>query len=157
MHFEKVFDRLRQNHLYVKKEKCKVVQTEIKFLGHQISLSRIWMDGTKVAVIREWPVLTKVTEFRSFLGLENYYKSFIKGYSKVACPLTDLLKKEMKWECDTKFQAAFQKLKDAITFEQPYLELSFEVHTDASNRELGGVLVQEGHLVAFKSRTLDEA
>ena len=71
----------------------------------------------------------------------------------------DLLKKERKWECDAECQAAFQKLKDAITSESvlrlPDLELLFEVHTDASDKALGGVLVQEGHPVAFESRKLD--
>ena len=73
----------------------------------------------------------------------------------------DLLKKERKWEWDAKCQVAFQKLKDAIISEQVLrlldLELSFEVHTDASDRALGGVLVQEGHLIAFESRKLDAA
>ena len=100
-------------------------------------------------------------ELRSFLGLANYYRRFIKDYSKVCCPLTDLLKKERKWEWDVECQAVFQKLKDAITSEPvlrlPDLELPFEVHTDASNRALVGVLVQEGHLMAYKSRTLDAA
>ena len=83
------------------------------------------------------------------------------GYSKVASALTDLLKKERKWEWDAECQAAFQKLKDAITSEPvlrlPNLELPFEVHTDASDMALGGVLVQEGHPVAFESRKLNAA
>ena len=157
-HLEKVFDRLREHRLYVKMEKCEFAQAEIKFLGHMISKSLIRMDGAKVAAIRDWPAPTKVTELRSFLGLANYYRRFIKGYSKIACPLTDLLKKEKKREWDAECQAAFQKLKDAITSEPvlrlPDLELSFEVHTDASDRALGGVLVQEGHPVAFESRKL---
>ena len=122
VHLEKVFDRLRQNQLYVKKEKCEFAQTEIKFFGHLISKSHILMDGAKVVAIRDWPTQTKVTELRSFLGLANYYKRFIRGYSKIACPLTDLLKKERKWEWDAECQAAFQKLKDAITSE-PVLRL----------------------------------
>ena len=121
-HIEKVFDRLREHQLYVKMEKCEFAQTEIKLLGHLISKSLIRMDGAKVAAIRDWPAPTKVTKLRSFLGLANYYSRFIKGYSKIACPLTDLLKKEKKWEWDVECQAAFQKLKDAITSE-PILRL----------------------------------
>ena len=93
--------------------------------------------------------------------LSKLLMRFIKGYSKIVCPLTNLLKKERKWEWDVECQAAFQKLKDAITSEPilrlPDLELSFEVHTNMSNKALGGVLVQEGHLVAFESWKLDVA
>ena len=151
VHLEKVFDRLRQNQLYVKKEKCEFAQTEIKFLGYLISNSQILMDGAKVVAIRDWIASTKVTELRSFLDLANYYMRFITSYSKIASSLMDLLKIERKWEWDVECQAAFQKLKDAITLEPvlrlPDLELPFEVHTDASDRALGGVLVQEGHPV----------
>ena len=154
-----MLERLRQNQLYVKKEKCEFAQTEIKFLGHLISKSEIRMDGAKVASIRDWRAPTKVTELRSFLGLANYYRRFILGYSKIASALTDLLKKERKWEWDAECQAAFQMLKDVITSEPvlrlPDMELPFEVHTDASDRALGGVLVQEGHPVAFESRKLN--
>ena len=147
--------------MYVKKEKCEFAQTEINFLGHLISKSEIRMDGAKVATIRDWPAPTKVTELRSFLGLANYYRRFIMGYSKIASALTDLLKKERKWEWDTECQAAFQKLKDAITSELvlrlPDLELPFEVHTNSLDRALGGVLVQEGHPIAFESRKLNAA
>ena len=100
-----------------------------------------------------------MTELRSFLGLANYYRRFILDYYKIICHLTDLLKKERKWEWDAECQAAFQKLKDAITSELVLrllnLELPFEVHTDASDKALGGVLVQERHPIAFKSRKLD--
>ena len=83
------------------------------------------------------------------------------GDSKIASSLTDLLKKERKWEWDAECQAAFQKLKNAITSEPVLrlldLELSFEVYTDALDRALGGVLVQEGHPVAFESQKLNAA
>ena len=62
VHLQKVFDRLGQNQLFVKKEKCEFAQTEIKFLGHLISKSQIMMDGAKVAAIRDGPTPTKVTE-----------------------------------------------------------------------------------------------
>ena len=131
--------------MYVKKEKCEFAQTEIKFLVHLISKSQIRMDGAREAAIRDWPAPTKVTELQSFLGLSNYYRRFIMAYSKIASTLTDLLKKERKWEWDAECQVAFQKLKDAITLEPvlrlPDLELPFEVHTDVSDRAIGGVLV----------------
>ena len=53
------------------------------------------MDMEKVRAIQEWKVPMKVTKLRSFLGLANYYRRFIEGYSRRAAPLTKLLKKEV--------------------------------------------------------------
>lgn len=77
----------------------------------------------------------KLTELRSFLGLTNYYRKFIKGYSAIAVPLTNLLKKGQAWNWDAKAQEAFEALKQVVT-EEPVLVLPdyskhFEVHTDA--------------------------
>ena len=97
-HLRLVFQRLRENRLYVKPEKYEFAQEEITFLGHKISADLIRMDKGKVQAIMEWSVPTKVTELRSFLGLANYYRRFIKGYSKRVSPLTDLLKKDNPWD-----------------------------------------------------------
>jgi hypothetical protein len=86
-----------------------------------------------------------VPELRSFLGLANYYWKFIAAYAKQATPLTDLLKKDRIWHWIDQCQATFNKLKDAVTSELvlqlPNFKLSFEVHTDASNKVINGVLV----------------
>jgi hypothetical protein len=92
-----------------------------------------------------------VSELRSFLGLANYYRHFIKGYSKLVTHLTDLLKKD--W--NKHFEAAFQMLKEVVAT-KPVLSLpnfsqSFKVHTDASSRAIGGVLVQNKYPIAFES------
>ena len=111
--------------------------------------------------IKEWDPPTKVPQLRSFLGLVNYYRRFIKGYSARAAPLTDLLKKNKAWEWDERCQQAFEDLKKAVT-EEPVLALPdhtkvFEVHTDASDFAIGGVLMQERHPIAFESRKLNDA
>ena len=109
----------------------------------------------------EWSIPTKVTELRSFLGLANYYRRFIKGYSKRVFPLTDLLKKDNQWDWSIQCQMAFEGLKKAISTEPvlrlPDLDLPFEVQTDASNKALSGVLVQERHSLAFESKNLNNA
>lgn len=113
----------------------------------------------KVKAILEWPMPTKVTELRSFLGLANYYRPFI-GYSKKVVVLTDLLKKDQKrfWSPDC--QMAFDKLKRAISSEPvlklPEFDKPFKAETDASDRTIGGVLVQEDRQVAFESFKLNE-
>ncbi|KAG6510926.1 hypothetical protein ZIOFF_028973 [Zingiber officinale] len=122
---------------------------------------KVRMDPKKVLAIVEWQTPSTIPELRSFLGLANYYRKFIAGYSKKAAPLTDLLKKNMRWEWSDACKEAFEKLKTAIASEPvlrlPDFELPFEVHTDASDRAIGGVLVQEGHPVAFESRKLNAA
>ena len=72
-HLRKVFKILRQNELYVKKEKCSFAKEEVSFLGHRIRDGKLMMDDSKVKAIQEWDPPTKVPQLRSFLGLVNYY------------------------------------------------------------------------------------
>ena len=144
-HLRKVFRLLRQNELYVKKEKCFFALGEVGFLGHHIRDGKLMMEEGKIKAIQEWDPPTKVPQLRSFLGLVNYYRRFINGYSARAAPLTDLLKKGKAWTWDEKCQQAYEDLKKAVT-EEPVLALPnhtkvFEVHTDASDFAIGGVLM----------------
>ncbi|PKI46331.1 hypothetical protein CRG98_033274 [Punica granatum] len=157
-HLRQVFEVFRENSLYVKREKCAFAKREVPFLSHNVGGGRVRMDPSKVASIMEWESPTKVTELRSFLGLANYYRRFIKGYSNITVPLTDLLKKARAWEWTDECQAAFDRLKRVVT-DEPVLTLPcygkpFEVETDASDFAIGGVLMQDGHSIAFKSRKL---
>ena len=77
----------------MKLEKCEFARERITFLSHKINEGQIRMDERKVQAVIDCPTPTKVTKLRSFLGLENYYRRFIKGYSKIVSPLIDLLKK----------------------------------------------------------------
>lgn len=159
-HLRMVLEVLRKNRLYVKKEKCSFAQEEILFLGHKIGRGEISMDRQKVLAIEEWAVPKSVTELRSFLGLVNDYRRFISRYSNRAAPLTDLLKKDRPLAWSKKCQEAFDDLKAAVAsdpvLQLPNLSMPFEVHTDASDYAIGGVLVQEGHPVAFESRKLND-
>ena len=160
-HLKKVFKVLRENQLYVKREKCEFAQPKIHFLGHVISQGELRMDEAKVKAIQDWEAPTKMTELRSFLGLANYYHRFISGYSAIAAPLTELLKKNRPWLWSEECEEAFEGLKAAVT-KEPVLMLpdftkTFEIHTDASDFAIGGVLMQEKHPIAFESRKLNEA
>ena len=92
-HLAKEFQKLRENQLYVKREKCSFAQESIKFLGHLVDCGHIKMDLEKVRAIQEWRTPINVKELRSFLGLTNYYKQFVEGYSRNGALLTELLKK----------------------------------------------------------------
>ena len=151
-HLKKVLSKLMGHQLYVKNEKCEFVQQEIMFLGHKVSKGLMKMDERKVQAILDWPPPNKVAELRSFLGLTNYYGKFVQEYSKKVAPLTNLLKKDKKRAWTNACQEAFEKLKVVVSSElvQSLLdfELPFEVHTDAFDKAIGGVLVQEKHPVA---------
>ena len=160
-HLYKVFEVLRDNELYVKREKCSFAQPTVHFLGHTVSHGEIRMDSDKIDAIKNWEAPTKVPELRSFLGMANYYRRFIFNYSAIAAPLTDLLKKDRAWNWSAACQTAFERLKLAVT-QEPVLALPdfskpFEVHTDASDFAIGGVLMQEGHPIAYESLKLNEA
>lgn len=159
-HLRLVFTKLREHELYVKKEKCEFCTEEIVFLGHVLGRGEIRMDPRKVEAVLGWTAPSKVPELRSFLGLANYYRRFIKGYSKLVAPLTDLLRKDCPWTWGAEQEEAFQRVKEALASEPvlrlPDFSAPFEVHTDASDRAIGGVLVQGKHPVAYESRKLKE-
>ncbi|GBG69950.1 hypothetical protein CBR_g4777 [Chara braunii] len=104
-------------------------------------------DDAKVASIRDWPRPQLVTEMRSFLGMTGYYRTFVKNYSIVATPLTDLTRLDTPWEWTDECEAAFKHLKHALThyeiFKLPDPDKPFIVTTDASQYGIGAVLAQQ--------------
>ncbi|KAL0360361.1 UNVERIFIED_CONTAM: Retrovirus-related Pol polyprotein from transposon [Sesamum radiatum] len=154
-HLLQVLARLRQYELYAKVSKCSCAQETISFLGHIVERGRIRMDPKKVQAIEEWQPPSVVHDLRSFLGLTNYYRHFVKGYSEIPRPITDLLKKTESWNWTPQCQVSFDNLKRAMVTDPvlalPDMSKPFMVETDASNFALGGVLMQDGHLVAFET------
>jgi len=84
--------------LYAKLKKCEFWLEEVVFLEHLVSKEGVRVDPQKIKAIIEWPKPTNVTEVRNFLGLVGYYKRFVKDFSKIPSPLTNLLKKVVKFE-----------------------------------------------------------
>ena len=144
----------------MKKEKFSFAKEEVFFLGHRIKDGKLMMDDSKLKAIQEWDSLTKVSQPRYFLGLVNYYRRFIKGYSARAAPLTNLLKNNKAWEWNERGQQAFEDLKKAVT-KEPMLAIPdhtkvFEVHMDALDFAIGEVLMQDRHPITFKSCKLND-
>jgi hypothetical protein len=101
-----------------------------------------------------------VTEVRSFMGLADYYQRFIKGFSKIARPITSLQKKGVKFEWTPKCEESFQQLKYILT-SAPILKIpdpdeDFVVCTDACKEGVGGDVTQKYHVVCYESRKLKE-
>ena len=131
---ELIFIRLREHKLYAKLEKCNFMQKQIKFLGHLVLADGIRVHPEKVKSIVDWQTPTSVKDVRSFLGISGYYRNFIQNYSKVASPLTELLKDEQRFKWGEEQQSAFKFLKQltsAPILVLPDMSLPFKVTTDA--------------------------
>ena len=128
----------------------------MSFLGHVLSKGGVAVDPSKVQDVLNWKQPKTVTHIRSFLGLAGYYRRFIKNFSKIARPMTQLLKKEKKFEWSEDCEASFQILKDLLTkapvLVLPDIHKSFDIYCDASRHGLGCVLMQEGRVVAYASQ-----
>ncbi|GBG59910.1 hypothetical protein CBR_g66715 [Chara braunii] len=116
-------------------------------LGHVLDGDGIKPEESKIAAIRDWPTPRTLNELRSFLGLANYYRKFVRNFSTIAAPLRRLLKKEAIWQWDKDCTSALKKLKRAL-IEYPVLKvadssLPFVVTTDASQYCIGAVLQQD--------------
>ena len=109
-----VLQKLQDNQLYAKFSKCEFWIDKVTFLGHIISNGGISVDPAKVKEIVVWSIPTTVTEIWSFLGLAGYYRRFIKGFSKIAKPMTSLLEKGREFKWDEKCQDNFDQLKKRL-------------------------------------------
>jgi hypothetical protein len=152
-HLRIILQRLRDHCLYAKFSKCEFLLDSVKFLGHTISSEGISVDPTKV---QEVP--TSVHQIWSFLGLAGYYRRFIPDFSKIAKPMTELLKKEVKFCWDDKCDKGFHTLRKLLTTAPVLAQLEstqpFDVYCYASGTGLGCVLMQNNRVIAYASRAL---
>lgn len=93
-HLRIVLETLQRERLFAKLSKCEFWLDLVKFLGHLVDKNGISVDPEKVAAVKQWPVPATVKQVRSFLGLAGYYRRFVEGFSHIAGPLTNLLKKD---------------------------------------------------------------
>jgi hypothetical protein len=165
-HVRLVLATLREHGLYAKLEKCEFDKSSVVFLGYVISPDGIFMDKSKVKTIQCWATPSSVKDVQRFLGFANFYRRFIKRYSKIATPLITLTCKDKPFSWNLTAQAAFDTFKMAFTSApiliHPDLAKPFIVETDASDFALGAILPQFGidgllHLIAFYSRKLTNA
>ncbi|UYV67118.1 hypothetical protein LAZ67_4003958, partial [Cordylochernes scorpioides] len=162
---EAVFRCFRESNLRLNDKKCRFVFEELEILGYITSKHGIKPAEHNIKAIRNFPRPTKVKEVQSFLGMCSYYRKFIKDFSKIADPLTNLIKKSVSFTWTERQEEAFQTLKTAL-LSPPILghfnpNAPTYIHTDASNIGIGATLVQdiggEEKVISYLSRTLSKA
>ena len=167
-HVKMVLDKLKQAGLYLDINKCQFHVQEVKYLGLLITTDGLKMDPRKVETIVKWKPARCVKDVQAFLGFANFYRRFIKDYSRIAAPLTALTRKDRKafvfpWANAGPEQRAFEELKRAFTSApilahfDPQRETWLE--TDSSDYVAAAVLSQRGedgelHPVAFLSKKM---
>ena len=166
-HLREVLARLRRAQLYANPHKCKFFEDEVEFLGFIIGRDGVRMDSSRIATVREWPEPKSYRDVQVFLGFCNFYRRFIRAYSKIAAPLNEMMKgmqngkKPGAVELTTQQRDAFEGLK--VCFEEAPLLRHFDparplrLETDASKEAGSGVLSQPDddgnfHPIAFWSR-----
>ncbi|KAL0541551.1 hypothetical protein IC582_021603 [Cucumis melo] len=159
-HLRIVLQTLRDKQLYAKFSKCEFWLEQVVFLGHVVSGKGVSVDPQKVEAVVNWERPTSATEVRSFLGLAGYYRRFIEDFSRLALPLTALTRKNAKFEWSDKCEQSFQELKKRLVT-APILALpvtgkDYVIYCDASRLGLGCVLMQDGNVIAYASRQLNE-
>uniref|UniRef100_A0A5S6QK48 RNA-directed DNA polymerase n=1 Tax=Trichuris muris TaxID=70415 RepID=A0A5S6QK48_TRIMR len=161
---DEVLNRLQKAGLKLKPSKCKIMTTEVVFLGHTISANGIATDASKCAAVERWHPPRCLNELRQFLGLASYYRKFVKNFATIAAPLHRLLRKDSKWvwnqDCEQAFQQLKRNLLSAPVLRLPDFTKTFILDVDASGEGLGAVLSQcfaDGeHPIAYASRTLSK-
>ncbi|KAI2647019.1 Transposon Tf2-9 polyprotein [Labeo rohita] len=166
-HVRRVLQRLLENRLFVKAEKCVFHVKSLTFLCHVVSADGISMDLAKVRAVIDWPIPDSCTALQRFLGFANFYRRFIRNFSQVAAPLTALTSTQTRFVWSESAQEAFDKLKklfsSAPILITPDTTRQFIVEVDASNVGVGAVLSQRSpldnriHPCAFFSHRLSPA
>ncbi|CAD0043000.1 unnamed protein product [Aureobasidium pullulans] len=162
---QQVLTKLQERRLKANPKKCEFHVKETEFLGFIIGVDGIRIDPAKITSIKEWPTPKNLKEVQSFLGLANYNRKFISGYSQTALPLVELTKQDTPFIWKERQQKAFEALKQAC-IDGPTLRMfdsgkPVHIETDASDRAIGACLTQdhEGkrHPVAYYSRKMTPA
>ena len=158
-----VLERLHKYNVHLKLSKCEFLKTEVVYLGLRISAAGLQPVEEKVKAVKEAPVPRDVSELRSFLGMIQYYHSFLPNLASTLAPLHELLKKGKAWVWTTECQKAYDVCKEGLTSESLLVHYNvnreLRLACDASSYGLGAVIshvMDDGRErpIAYASRTL---
>ena len=164
MRLEAVLIRIMEANLRIKLKKCHFFESILKILGFVVDKNGILPDPAKLRAVRDYPQPKSIKETQSFIGLCSFYRKFLKGFSIIARPLTQLTRKNHPFVWDIDQQVSFQALKDQLTSPpllcHPDYNLPFEIHPDGSGFGIGAVILQwrDGNcrIIAYASRLLNK-
>lgn len=153
-----VLRRLRTHCLFVKAEKSDFFVDRTDHVGFVVDPDGIHVDEKKIASVMEWPEPKSGKDFQAFLGFANFYRRFIRGFSKIAVPLTRLTKTDTQFNFSDQARSAFHNLKNAFQ-DNPVLahseaEKPCVIGTDASDFAISAILSQDDRPIAFHSGKL---
>ena len=155
--------RLQEFNMTINIDKIQLCRQVTKVLGYCISSEGVTPDPDKLSAVHCAKPPTSLKKLRSFLGICNWFRRYVKNYARVAAPLTNLLKDNVRWDWTDECRVAFENLKAALTtppiLAQPDFSKEFAVRTDASGFAIGAVLTQMGMngpmVIQYASRTLN--
>ena len=160
-HIQAVLERIQEHGLTSHGDKCIIGCSEVSYLGHTFSKDGMSPDPSKISVISNWATPTSVSDVRRFLGLASYYRQYKRAFSSIAEPLHRLTDKGQPFIWDSNCQDAFIALKrclmSAPILKSPNFDLEFTLFTDASDTGVGAVLQQGDQVVAYGSKSLNQA
>ncbi|GJW62393.1 reverse transcriptase domain-containing protein [Tanacetum coccineum] len=162
---DKMLARCEETNLVLNWEKCHFMVKEGIVLGHKISRAEIEVDRAKIDVIAKFPYPTNVKGVRSFRGHAGFYRRFIKDFSMISKPMTQLLMKDAKFDFSNDCKKAFNILKEKLTTTPIIISLDwnvpFKLMCDASDFAVGIVLEQrideKFKPIYYASKTLNNA
>ena len=129
-------------------KKCTFYTDKLVFLRFVVSAQGIQVVEEKVCAIQEWLSPTCVGYVCSFHGLASFYRRFVKNFSSIAAPLTEVIKKNVGFSCGEEQKKAFRLIKEKLTntpiSSLPNFSKMFEIECDASGIGIGTILTQEG-------------
>ena len=144
---DKILKTIIKGNLKLKSEKCEFGYNQIDFLGFRLSKDGIAPTPNKLWPLKTLPVPTSKTEVKRFNGMAQFYKRFIRGFSKIMKPLYTLTRNEQPFVWSKECNEAFETIKKTISSEAvlafPDFSKPFHVHTDASGLACGAILSQE--------------
>jgi transposase InsO family protein len=150
--------RLQSKNMSVNAEKTFWAVKEVDYLGFRLTQQGVMPQPKKVAAIQGMRVPRNKKQMRSFIGLVNFYRYMWRRRSHLLAPLAELAGKKTKYEWTTKHQEAFDAIEAAVSKDVllsfPDYALPFDLYTDASDYQMGAVLMQGTKTLAFWSRKL---